>query len=287
MIGFAGLSHLGIVTSIAVASKGFEVSAFDGDSHLCEQLRRGCLPIVEPDLPELLAKNRNHVEFTSDVSTVGACDVVYVSKDVPTDERNRSDLSALRRLINDVVSHMQSGATLVVLSQVPPGFTRQLSHDLRSMVDERDLQIYYQVETLIFGRAVERALHPERYIIGCNDPRTMLPKTYADLLAAFGCPLLPMRYESAELAKISINIFLTSSVTASNMLAELCETIGADWAEIVPALRLDRRIGQHAYLSPGLGISGGNLERDLCNIEKRHRRACCDIQYPFTPMPET
>jgi len=80
-----------------------------------------------------------------------------------------------------------------------------------------------------------------------------------------------MRYESAELAKISINMFLVASVTTTNTLAELCEKIGADWSEISPALRLDRRIGSHAYLSPGLGISGGNLERDLatvCNYAK-------------------
>jgi UDPglucose 6-dehydrogenase len=78
--------------------------------------------------------------------------------------------------------------------------------------------------------------------------------------------VLLMRYESAELAKISINMFLVSSVSTTNTLAELCEAIGADWSEIVPALRLDKRIGQHAYLSPGLGIAGGNLERDLATV---------------------
>ena len=75
-----------------------------------------------------------------------------------------------------------------------------------------------------------------------------------------------MLYESAELAKISINMFLIASVSASNTLAEVCESIGADWNEIVPALRLDKRIGNYAYLSPGLGISGGNLERDMATV---------------------
>jgi UDPglucose 6-dehydrogenase len=72
-----------------------------------------------------------------------------------------------------------------------------------------------------------------------------------------------MRYESAELCKIAINMCLVSSVTTANTIAELCEKIGASWSEIVPALKLDRRIGPHAYLAAGLGISGGNLERDL------------------------
>ena len=75
-----------------------------------------------------------------------------------------------------------------------------------------------------------------------------------------------MRYESAELAKISINMCLVASVSTANTLAELCEKIGADWSEIVPALKLDKRIGQHAYLAPGLGIAGGNLERDLATV---------------------
>src|SRR5437660_5333555 len=77
-----------------------------------------------------------------------------------------------------------------------------------------------------------------------------------------------MRYESAELAKIAINCCLVSSISVANTLAELCECLGAAWSEIAPALKLDRRIGQHAYLAPGLGIAGGNLERDLATVCK-------------------
>jgi UDPglucose 6-dehydrogenase len=75
-----------------------------------------------------------------------------------------------------------------------------------------------------------------------------------------------MRYESAELAKISINCCLVASVAVANTLAEICEHAGADWSEIVPALKKDKRIGPHAYLAPGLGIAGGNLERDLNTV---------------------
>ena len=149
-------------------------------------------------------------------------------------------------------------AVVVILSQVPPGFTRARQRAGRAL--------HYQVETLIFGRAIERALYPERFIVGCADPTAPLPPAYRQFLDAFGCPILPMRYESAELAKISINMCLVASVSVANTLAELCEQIGADWSEIVPALRLDRRIGPHAYLTPGLGIAGGNLERDLATV---------------------
>ena len=144
---------------------------------------------------------------------------------------------------------------------MPPGYTRALG----VLPPER---LYYQVETLVFGRAVERATKPERTIVGCADPAAPLDPRFRAVLEAFGCPILPMRYESAELAKISINCCLVASVTVANTLAELCERIGADWSEIAPALKLDRRIGPHAYLTPGLGIAGGNLERDLATVER-------------------
>src|SRR6185436_17550829 len=107
---------------------------------------------------------------------------------------------------------------------------------------------------------------PERFIVGCADPAEPLPPALRTYLEAFGCPILPMRFESAELSKIAINCYLVSSISVANTLAELCEGIGAVWGEIAPALKLDRRIGQHAYLSPGLGIAGGNLERDLATV---------------------
>src|SRR6185295_6857324 len=131
-----------------------------------------------------------------------------------------------------------SGAVLVLMSQVPPGFCRTLA----TRLDPR-LRLFYQVETLVFGNAVARAIHPERFMTGCANPKEGLPDVLRNYLEAFGCPILPMRFESAELCKIAINCFLVSSVTTSNTLAEICENTGADWYEIAPALRLDKRIG--------------------------------------------
>jgi UDPglucose 6-dehydrogenase len=188
------------------------------------------------------------------------CDVIYVAPDVPTDDDGGSDLAPINAMLDRAFEAARAEAVIVVLSQVPPGFTRGKQRPGRVL--------HYQVETLIFGRAVERALQPERYIIGCADPSLPLPRTYQTFLEAHGCPILPMRYESAELAKISINMCLVASVSTANTLAELCEKIGADWSEIVPALKLDKRIGPHAYLAPGLGIAGGNLERDLATVTR-------------------
>ncbi len=258
VIGFAGMTHLGVNSAAAAAARGYPTVWFDPDRALVVRLESGEFPVVEPGLMELAKSNRERISFTSDLAALGRCAVVYIACDVPTDERGDSDLSSVRRLIDTVSGGLARDAVLVVLCQVPPGFTRALEWPVA--------QRYYQVETLVFGRAVERAQHPERFIVGCADPAVPLPASYRGFLEAFGCPVLPMRYESAELAKIAINCCLAASVTVANTLAGLSERIGADWNEIVPALRLDRRIGQHAYLAPGLGLAGGNLERDLATV---------------------
>jgi UDPglucose 6-dehydrogenase len=267
MIGFVGLSHLGLVYSLASAARGFEVVAHEPDPERCRQLAEGRFPIEEPGLRELFAANRTRLHYTDDAARLGECDPVFVSLDVQTDEHNQSNLISLRSLIDSTRPRLAPGCPMVILSQVRPGFTRALAESVSSGSTSAASGVFYQVETLVFGAAVERALHPERYIIGSARPDLPLPASYRAWLDAFGCPVLVMRYESAELAKVAINLFLVSSVSTTNTLAELCEAVGADWSEIVPALRLDRRIGPHAYLSPGLGIAGGNLERDLVTVQ--------------------
>ncbi len=258
MIGFAGLTHLGLVSAVAIASKGFTVRGYDPDAARVRDIAAGRMPVLEPDLDELARAHGSRLSYTDKVGDLGACDIVYIASDVPTDDCGQSDLSGILQLISDVNAALGSQALLVVQCQVPPGFTRRLT-----LAPER---LFYQVETLVFGRAIERATQPERFIVGCADSEQPLPQAYGEFLGAFNCPILPMRYESAELAKIAINFCLVASVSVANTLADLSERIGADWNEIAPALRLDRRIGAHSYLSPGLGIAGGNLERDLATV---------------------
>lgn len=264
-IGFAGMTHLGLISAVGAAEKGFRVICYDPDVARIEQLKAGKLFVVEPFLPEFLQKNAARLFFTSNLLDLKKCDCVYIAPDIPTNDAGESDLGSIRQLIDCVYSSLKREAILILLSQVPPGFTRTLTWGKK--------QLFYQVETLIFGQAMERTLKPERFIIGCLDPKIPLPSQFLEILQAYGCPILPMRYESAELSKIAINLFLISSVTTTNLLAELCEKIGADWSEIVPSLQLDKRIGKDAYLAPGLGIAGGNLERDMttfCALSDLH-----------------
>lgn len=258
VIGYCGMTHLGLNSAVASAARGFDTVCFDPDAGLIVDFDQGSLPVVEPQLDELFEQHRARLTFTADSADLQRCDLVYVAPDVPTDDEGKSDLSGICALLDVVEPALRDDAILVVLSQVNPGFTRERGR--------ANGPLYYQVETLIFGRAIERALYPERYIVGCADSDAPLPDAYRTYLKAFDCPILPMRYESAELAKISINMCLVASINVANTMAEICENIGADWSEIVPSLRLDRRIGEFSYIVPGLGISGGNLERDLASV---------------------
>ncbi len=258
IIAYCGMTHLGLNSAVACAERGFETICFDSNANLVAELDAGKLPVVEPDLDDMLARNHDHITFTANKDDLARCDVVYVAPDIPTDDHGQSDLTPINALLDLVEPAMRPDAVLVVLSQVKPGFTRA-----RGRVNG---PLIYQVETLIFGRAIERAMYPERYIIGCANPSLPLPEAFQAYLGAYDCPILPMRYESAELAKISINMCLVASIGVANTMAEVCESIGADWSEIIPALRLDKRIGQHSYIAPGLGIAGGNLERDLASV---------------------
>jgi len=126
---------------------------------------------------------------------------------------------------------------------------------------------YYMVETLIFGEAMNRALHPERIIIGKNNENEKMDRYFLKYLYLFSKKIIEMNYESAELTKISINIFLATSITTTNYLCDIANQVNANWNHIKESLKLDKRIGKYAYLEPGLGISGGNIERDLRGIQ--------------------
>lgn len=277
--GLIGLSHLGIVYGAAWASFGQPTIAVDADAEAVARLGAGDPIVREPGLPELLARSRPYLTYTTDFARLADCPLVIVARDVPTDEQNRSDLGTVERLIDAAVPHLRDGVTLVMMSQVPPGFNRALGERLRVARPGLAFATYCWVETLVFGDAVRRALEPERLIVGAADPSAPLPAAFRVGLERFSCPILTMGFESAELTKTAINIYLIGAVTYANVMADLCEAVGADWSEMMPALRLDRRIGPHAYIRPSLGVAGGNLERDLVTL--RRLGAAHDVETPY------
>ena len=179
----------------------------------------------------------------------------------------------LTTLIHATAPHLSKGTTAVVLSQVPPGLNAGGFED--ELRERSPADFYYQVETLIFGRAVERAMQPERFIVGSPDPSRSLPAPLQAWHASFGCPVLVMRLESAELAKIAINFFLVSSVTTTNTLAEACASgsapIGGELCRRYGSTSASARMPTLST-RPG-DAQGGNLERDLVTVQTHCRRA--------------
>jgi UDPglucose 6-dehydrogenase len=259
-VAYFGLSHLGIVSAISLASKQVRCIGVDLDSQLVSRLERQEWPIQEPDIEEAYNEAKDFISFSSTLASLSECDIVYISQDVPTDDFGKSDLGGIETLINLATQNMSKVARIVILCQVPPGFTRRMK--------KYHSNISYQVETLVFGQAFTRAVSPERIIVGVDSPDTALDANYAYALARFSCPILVMDYESAEFTKISINAYLAASITTTNSLNEIAKSIGAKWENVKEALQLDRRIGPYAYLKPGLGISGGNIERDLQTLDE-------------------
>ena len=258
-IGFCGMSHLGLCYSTAAAEKGFQITCFDFDDKKIKNLKSSNLDIEEPDLKNLINKNKNKLMYSNNILDLSSCDFVYFSFDVNTDSKGKSDKKLLINNLENLILKLDKNIPLIILSQVPPGFTRNF-FKIRK-------RLYYQVETLIFGNAMHRALHPERFIIGSSNSLDVIPVPITFFLKSFNCPILIMSFESAELSKIAINCYLASSLSITNTLSELSDSLGGSWDEIIPTLQLDKRIGKFAYLKPGLGISGGNIERDLATIK--------------------
>jgi UDPglucose 6-dehydrogenase len=258
-VAFFGMSHLGIVSAISLATKDFQCFGVDTNSSLINDLNLRKWPILEPNLDELFENAKNNLTFTSDINILKNCEIIYVSQDVPTDASGNSDLRGIEKLIK-LASEITSITTrIIILCQVPPGFTREMK--------KYHSNISYQVETLIFGEAFNRALQPERIIVGVDNANMPIESNYNSLLMSFSCPIISVDFETAEFTKLSINAYLAAFVATTNSLNDLATSIGADWSLIKQSLILDKRIGKYAYLSPGLGISGGNIERDLRTLD--------------------
>ena len=254
-IGFVGLTHLGLNYLAATVQKNYSVIGVDTNEKIIKRLNKNIIDHREPNLKKLITKNKKKILFTSQFKYLSTCQIIFISQDVSTDEKGQSDLKSLRKLIDKTITKIIKKSIFVILSQMKPGFVRSINFPKS--------RLYYQVETLVFGNAINRALFPERVIIGCDNKLKKINPIYLKYLKKFSCPIIKMNFESAEVAKIAINLLLASSVTTSNILSELCEKVSADWQDVIPALRLDKRIGKFSYIKSGLGIAGGNIERDI------------------------
>jgi UDPglucose 6-dehydrogenase len=272
----AGLTHLGVCMSIAAHEAGLHVIAFDTDQARVDAVRRADFDSAEPGVVDFLDEQHERYLITGDLEALAAVDLVMIAVDTVLDDNGDNDDHEVGALLEHLAGILPPGVPIVIASQVRPGFTRAHEHLHPSL--------YYFMETLIFGRGLERAMHPERYIVGRSAADEPLPPSLQEYLDLPGCPVHVMSYESAELTKLSANYVLSASITAANSLADLAQRLGANWQDIEAALRDDRRIGERAYITAGLGIGGANLTRDLFGIKAMADRLGADSSFSATML---
>ena len=263
------MSHLVLVYSSVFSQYVKTIVCYDEDKELIAKLRSSKVEIYEPNLAEDLKRNKKKFLFTDNYKDCEKSDLIFISLDSKTNKRNQVDLSNINKIFKKILKlNISNHIPIIFLSQLPLGFCENISKNIKN-------DIYYQVETLVFGNAIHRAKFPERIIVGSKNKK-INNKNYINLLKKFRCPIINMNYISAELTKIAINIYLISTISTTNYLTLLGEKIGFDWETISDALRLDKRIGKYAYLRPSLGLAGGNLERDLNSLDFLSRKYSMD-----------
>jgi UDPglucose 6-dehydrogenase len=264
-ISCLGMSHLGLVYSSVFSKYANSIVCYDENVELISKLKSSKVEIHEPNLKKELNKNKKKYLFTHNYKDCNESDLIFITLDAKTNKKNQVDLSDINNIFKKILKlNISSRIPIIFLSQLPPGFCENISKKFK-----RD--IYYQVETLVFGSAVNRAKFPERIVVGSKDKK-ISNENYINLLKRFKCPIINMDYLSAELTKIAINIYLISAISTTNYLTMLSEKMDFDWDTVSHALRLDKRIGKYAYLQPSLGLAGGNLERDLNSLDFLSRK---------------
>ena len=256
MITYLGLSHLSLCYSAAALNKGYKVTIIDFKKNV-DDYKLGKFKVYEPQLNEILKKNKKNFLISDNFENFKNTKIIFLAKDLKTNKENKVDTYETFQLLKKV-SKLNKNKILVIKSQVPVGFTRK--------IDWKTSLKFHYVETLVFGQAINRAVYPERIILGKHDTNIKIPKLLSIYLKKFNCPILEMKYEESELTKGFINTYLAAQVITTNYLNEFSKKYDADWSKVREALALDKRIGKFAYLTPGLGLSGGNIERDLKTI---------------------
>jgi len=270
-IGVVGLWHLGCVLCTAWSRLGNKVIGFDYNQELVNNLQKAIPPIYEPDLTESIQKglDAGNLSFSNKIQSLSQCDFIFLSYDTPVLDDDSSDTSILLKSVIDAGSIMQDKAVLIVSSQAPVGFCSVLRERLNEQNPTLDLA--YSPENLRLGEAIQCYLNPGRIILGTADADT--ESRCLNLFSQINAEMICMRLESAEMVKHGINSFLAMSITFSNHLADMCEITGAMIDDVVRGMKTDVRIGQKAYLAPGIGFSGGTLGRDLQVLRKKNVEA--------------
>jgi len=278
-----GCGYVGLVTGACLAAAGHEVFCTDVDKNRIEQLKLGKVPIYEDHLDEVLqrAVAEKKITYTADAGeAIRAGDVIFICVGTPPKETGEADLSAIDVVARQIAAEARSSKLVVEKSTVPAltGVQLQKALSAYSRTGEFKFHVASNPEFLREGTAVGDFFHPDRIVVGVEDPESAakLREIYRPILERkFHCPihagkcptgaageLLVTTISSAELIKHASNSFLALKISYANVIADLCERIGADVEEVTHAMGVDPRIGTQ-FLKAGLGFGGFCFPKDI------------------------
>jgi len=272
-----GTGYVGLVSGTCFAEFGADVVCVDVDEKKVERLKKGEIPIYEPGLDDLVAKNvkEGRLSFTTKLGEVaGSADLVFIAVGTPSRRGDGfADLSYVYEAARQVAPHLQGYTVIVDKSTVPVGTARNVSRLIRETNPQADFDVASNPEFLREGAAISDFMRPDRVVIGVDSPRAekLLRELYRPL-NLIEAPILATGLESAELIKYASNAFLATKISFINEISMLCESVGADVHAVAKGMGMDKRIGAK-FLHAGPGYGGSCFPKDtqaLVRIAQEH-----------------
>jgi UDPglucose 6-dehydrogenase len=276
-ITVVGTGYVGLVTGTCFAEFGVNVTCVDKDADKIEALKAGRIPIYEPGLEELVARNaaEGRLSFTTDLETaVKGALVIFVAVGTPPRGDGSADLSYVEQVAREIAGHMDGYKVIVTKSTVPVGTGERLKAIIGETQRERvDFDIASNPEFLREGSAIEDCMRPDRVVIGATSPQAaaILRDLYRPLYL-IETPFVITDLATAELIKYASNAFLATKVSFINEVANLAERVGGDVQVVAKAMGLDGRIGRK-FLHAGPGFGGSCFPKDVAALHDIAQRS--------------
>src|ERR671927_1125215 len=275
-IAVIGTGYVGLVTGTCFAEFGTTVTCVDVDAAKIERLKQGEMPIYEPGLDQLVAKNTQagRLHFTTDIkAAVEQSLVIFLAVGTPPREDGSADLSYIEAAAREVARHMNGYKVVVTKSTVPVGTGERLRRLIREHQTKFDFGIVSNPEFLREGAAIDDFMRPNRVVIGSRDEAALaIMRDLYRPLYLIETPVLITSLEAAELTKYASNAFLATKISFINEVANLCDRIGCDVHDVARAMGMDNRIGRY-FLHPGPGYGGSCFPKDttaLVSVAKEY-----------------
>ncbi len=264
-ITIVGTGYVGLVTGTTLAELGNSVYCVDIDEKKVEAMKKGIVPIYEPNLEEMFLRNiqAERLFFTTNLKeALDKSEVIYLALPTPPGEDGSADLSYVIKVANDIGEMMTDYKVIVNKSTVPVGTAEKVSAVIAAKT-KIDFDVVSNPEFLREGFAVEDSMNPARVVVGASSDRAkdLMAKIYQPFTNT-GVPIIFMDEKSSELTKYASNSFLAVKITFMNEIANYCEKVGADVDKVRLGMGSDDRIG-HRFLFPGIGYGGSCFPKDV------------------------